>query len=216
MNGSVGGAGTRRVFFPAKKQVSYRYQLEEIIRTERYTTSHFDLVLQEEEEEEEEKGEGHAKPETEHSTPEQEEDDSDYSNQSLSETSESSEEFSPDDGQHHTLSTLSKTERKKRRTLRTERQVRAVALLDGLKADDAYAASTPQTPRPRRVKRRREWEWTLGPMDSNNPPTAQNNVASSSEVAQQNYAPVTTALPFDFPRLSQKGLVEHNELETRC
>ncbi|KAJ5815130.1 hypothetical protein N7474_006907 [Penicillium riverlandense] len=184
VNGTVGGAGTRRVFFPAEKQVSYRYPLEEIIHTERYTASHFDLVLQEDVEEEEGEGQeqrqkqGHAKQEIEHPTPEQEDDDSDYSNLSLSETSASSEESSPDHGQQHNPSSLSKTERKKRRTLRMERQVRAVALLDGLKEDDAYAASTPQTPRQRRVKRRREWKWTLGPVDSNNPQSAQNTVVS--------------------------------------
>ncbi|KAJ5606040.1 hypothetical protein N7510_008821 [Penicillium lagena] len=222
VNGAAGGAGTRRVFFPAKKQVSYRYPLEEIIRTERYTVSHFDLVLQEEEKEEQEEGheqrqkQGHAKPETEHPTPEQEDDDSDYSTLSLSETSGSSEESSPDDGQHHTSSSLSKTERKKRRTMRLERQVRAVALLDGLQADDAYAASTPQTPRQRRVKRRREWKWTLGSANPNNPQSAQNNVVSSLEVAQQKYTPVTTVLPFDFDPAVSKGLLEPTELETRC
>lgn len=204
--------GTRRVFFPASKQVSYRYPLEEIIRTERYTASHFELVLQEQKEEEQ-KGEGqkprqkqaHAKPQTEHSTPEQVDEDTDCSSLALSETSASSEELSPDDREHRTSSSLSKIERKKRRTLSTERQVRAVALLDGLEADDAYAASTPQTPRPRRVKRRREWKWTLGPVDSNKPQSAQNNVLSSLEMAQQKYAPVTTASPLDLSPVVSKG-----------
>lgn len=81
------------------------------------------------------------------------------SSPSLSETS-TSDDTSADEGVRG--SSLSKTERKKRRTVQIERQVRAVALLDGFEAD---GSSTPQTPRQGRAKRRREWKWTLGPVD---------------------------------------------------
>lgn len=156
-----GGAGARRVFFPAKKQVSYRNPLEEEIRTVRYTAQHLDLF---QEEETPEAVHGEADPASEELTPESaEEDDSDSASLlSLSETSSaSSDDVSPDDGGVNTP--LTKTERKKRRTMRAERQVRAVALLDGFDTDP-YASSTPQTPRQGRVKRRREWKWTLGPV----------------------------------------------------
>lgn len=155
-----GGAGARRVFFPAKKQVSYRNPLEEEIRTERYTAQHLDLF---QEGEATEAVHGEADPASEEPMPGSAEDD-DYDSASLlsgSETSSaSSDDVSHDDGGANT--SLSKTERKKRRTMRAERQVRAVALLDGFDTDP-YASSTPQTPRQGRVKRRREWKWTLGP-----------------------------------------------------
>lgn len=78
----------------------------------------------------------------------------------LSETSASASDGSSADENTHT--SLTKTERKKRRTMQIERQVRAVALLDGFEAD---GSSTPQTPHQPRAKRRREWKWTLGPVN---------------------------------------------------
>lgn len=157
-----GGAGARRVFFPAKKQVSYRNPLEEEIRTERYTAQHLDLF---QEDESTQAVHREADPAPEEPTPESaEDDDSDSASLlSLSETSSaSSDDVSPNDSAN---TPLSKTERKKRRTMRAERQVRAVALLDGFDTDP-YASSTPQTPRQGRVKRRREWKWTLGPVSA--------------------------------------------------
>ncbi|KAK4864875.1 hypothetical protein LT330_001498 [Penicillium expansum] len=156
------GAGTRRVFFPAKKQVSYRYPLEEEIRTERYTAQHLDLVTEEEEAVQAEADTNSNSPSETRPAPfqnlEGEKETSD-SSPSLSETS-TSDDTSADEGVRG--SSLSKMERKKRRTMRTERQVRAVALLDGFEAD---GSSTPQTPMQGRAKRRREWKWTLGPVD---------------------------------------------------
>ena len=142
-----GSAGVRRVFFPAKKQVSYRFPLEEEIHTERYTAHHLDLVREAVQQ---------AESETEVPSAESTEDDS------LSESSGSDEASADDEGADNT--TLTKAERKKRRTMGVERQVRAVALLDGFETDP-YASSTPQTPRQGRFKRRREWKWTLGPID---------------------------------------------------
>ncbi|KAJ5476352.1 hypothetical protein N7475_002081 [Penicillium sp. IBT 31633x] len=155
------GAGSRRVFFPAKKQVSYRFPLEEEICTERYTAQHLDLVTAEAVQSTQTPPEtcpADSKPEQ---APTEEKQDSDSSNPSSSETSASGDDTSADEGMRGT--SLSKTERKKRRTMRAERQVRAVALLDGFEAD---GSSTPQTPRQPRVKRRREWKWTLGPIES--------------------------------------------------
>jgi hypothetical protein len=155
------GAGSRRVFFPAKKQVSYRCPLEEEIRTERYTAQHIDLLSAEAVQHE---SDPQTPPEprcADHKPEEEETEDSDSSTPSLSETSASGDDTSADEGIRGAA--LSKTERKKRRSMGIERQVRAVALLDGVEAD---GSSTPQTPRDRRVKRRREWRWTLGPIDN--------------------------------------------------
>lgn len=178
-----GGAGARRVFFPAKKQVSFRHNLEEEIRTERYTAQHLDLVREDAEAvHAEDSGAAattdihthtHANTHTAVSINNGSragpvsgsESDSDSSSISVSESS--TDEGSADETGTHTLS---KEERKKRRTLRIERQVRAVALLDGIEADPY--SSTPQTPRQDRVKRRREWKWTLGPIEGS-PDSAQ-------------------------------------------
>ncbi|KAJ5595280.1 uncharacterized protein N7459_001488 [Penicillium hispanicum] len=170
-----GGAGTRRVFFPAKKQVSYRLPLEEEIRTERYTAQHLDLIQEEKQEAEHAKAEsGPQGPPTRCAEDNDGGEESD-SSLSQSETSTSGDETSADEGSADKTS-LSKLERKKRRTMRIERQVRAVALLDGLEPD-SYTSSTPHTPHQGRAKRRREWKWTLGPLDTG-PGSAQSEPAT--------------------------------------
>ncbi|KAJ5567310.1 hypothetical protein N7535_006616 [Penicillium sp. DV-2018c] len=163
------GAGSRRVFFPAKKQVSYRYPLEEEIRTERYTAQHIDLLSPtpspspEAVQHENDGPQTPPEPSCAHPDPEEETADSDSSPSSLPETSASGDDTSADEGIDPARPpALSKMERKKRRSVGIERQVRAVALLDGVEAD---GSSTPQTPRDHRVKRRREWRWTLGPIN---------------------------------------------------
>ncbi|OQE43749.1 hypothetical protein PENCOP_c003G03669 [Penicillium coprophilum] len=148
------GAASRRVFFPVKKQVSYRYPLEEEIRTERYTAQHLDLVTQEAVQDE-----ADTKPPPETRPAPNLEGEKEDSSPSTSETSPSGDDASADESVRG--SSLSKMERKKRRTMRIERQVRAVALLDGFEAD---GSSTPQTPL-HGAKRRREWKWTLGPVE---------------------------------------------------
>jgi hypothetical protein len=138
-------SATRRVFFPAKKQVNYRHPLEEEIQTVRYTARHSDLVLD---------------PDPEPAKDSGSDNDSD-SNSSLEQSG------SDDDaGAGCKRSSLDQQERKKRKQISANRQIRAVALLDGLEGD-AYAPSTPQTPQDR-VKRRREWKWTLGSIDARN------------------------------------------------
>ncbi|KAJ6028096.1 hypothetical protein N7540_003672 [Penicillium herquei] len=198
--GGPGGAGTRRVFFPAKKQVSYRQPLEDIIHTERYTAQHLDLVHEAEEEkekEQEQRFQGEAVSETglgpEQHVPAESTDDSDSSQSSTSDETSANE--------NKPKSTLSKLERKKRRTMRTERQVRAVALLDGLDSDHYTASSTPQTPRQGRIKRRREWKWTLGPIQSleNTSPQSLSSVSTTPETPSISSASTVDDLKPDLP-----------------
>jgi len=192
-----GGAGARRIFFPAKKSVSFRHNLEEEIRTEKYTAQHLDLVYEEAVHEADggaesstdtnithtainvtTKVQSQSESQTEGSAiTTSSESDSDSTNLSVSESS--TDEGSADETGVRT--SLSKDERKKRRTLRIERQVRAVALLDGLEADPY--PSTPQTPRQSRVKRRREWKWTLGPIEGS-PDTASSETSQSIPLEQ--------------------------------
>lgn len=156
--GTSGPQGTRRIFFPAKKTVSYRYPLEEEIHTEKYTAQHLDLLREEAVLQAPAPAPAPAPtPDSTHA-----DSDSDSGCASLSEAS-TSDEGSADETGALGSSSLSKNERKKRRSMGVERQVRAVALLDGLESD---YSSTPQTPRQGRVKRRREWKWTLGPLES--------------------------------------------------
>ncbi|KAJ5297513.1 hypothetical protein PENANT_c005G02186 [Penicillium antarcticum] len=182
---SAGGnghnAGTRRVFFPAKKQVSYRCPLEEEIRTERYTAQHLDLLRAETVQNEADKTPLETGPGPSPENEDEKNSDSDSST-SLSESA-SGDDTSADEGARDNNISLTKEERKKRRTLRIERQVRAVALLDGFEADP-YAASTPQTPHQGRLKRRREWKWTLGPVgsDSNRADDSVQSLSPPSEL----------------------------------
>lgn len=151
--GTSGPSGTRRIFFPAKKTVSYRYPLEEEIHTEHYTAQHLDLLR------EEAVLQAPAPAPVPAPGSNSTDSDSDSGCASLSEVSTSDEGSADEKGIPGT--SLSKIERKKRRSMGVERQVRAVALLDGLESD---YTSTPQTPRQGRAKRRREWKWTLGPL----------------------------------------------------
>lgn len=178
---SAGGngpsTGTRRVFFPAKKSVSYRFPLEEEIRTERYTAQHLDLVTEAVHE-----ADTRPPPETRPAGSKPEEDSEE--NKEDSDSSAPSEVSASDDTGDEKPTSLTKTERKKRRTLQIDRQVRAVALLDGFEAD---GSSTPQTPRQPRAKRRREWKWTLGPLDG--PPNPARDVSASQTSPRLESAP---------------------------
>ncbi|CAI7665559.1 unnamed protein product [Penicillium pancosmium] len=184
--GGPGGAGARRVFFPAKKQVSFRHILEEEIRTERYTAQHLDLVREEAVHEADSgasntntKTHTHTNTHSHAHTAISVTKKDDEAGVELGSASGSTSESSTDEGSADEIgdrTSLSKEERKKRRTLRIERQVRAVALLDGLEATPY--SSTPQTPRQSRVKRRREWKWTLGPIEGS-PDSAQSELPQS-------------------------------------
>ncbi|KAA8648730.1 uncharacterized protein ATNIH1004_004615 [Aspergillus tanneri] len=145
-NSATGGTGSRWMFFPAKKQVNYRQPLEEEIKTVRYTARHSDLVV-----------ESNVEP---HDASSDEDTDSSSSLAPSDESTTSDDENPRTDTNHASISSF---ERKKRKHLSAEKQVRAVALLDGL--EEAYGSTTPQTPRQRRIKRRCEWRWTLGPLE---------------------------------------------------
>ncbi|KAL5362491.1 hypothetical protein BJX96DRAFT_154045 [Aspergillus floccosus] len=131
----------RRVFFPAKKQVSYRQPLEEEIRTVRYTARHSDLTAE--------------------SDPEPREAGSDEDSDSTASLALSDASTSEDDADGERQG-----DRKKRKHHSAEKQVRAVALMDGLQGEGYGSDSvTPQTPCQARSKRRCEWRWTLGPLE---------------------------------------------------
>lgn len=155
IGGGNGASGSRRVFFPTKKQVTFRQSLEEEIRTVHYVARHSDLLAEESDPNNQKKEQEQKQ---EQPVPEGSDSDSD------SNSSQAPSDSGSDDDQ---TGSLSKSERRKRKSLSAERQVRAAALLDGLEGD-AYGISTPQTPRQGRVKRRREWKWTLGPVEARN------------------------------------------------
>ncbi|KAI9373803.1 hypothetical protein BJX61DRAFT_360392 [Aspergillus egyptiacus] len=181
-----GSTSSRRVYFPPKKQVSYRYPLEEEITNVKYTARHSDLVS------ESESG----------SCDSSSEDDSDSTSSSLS------SEITPSDDDTGTESSSDLTlEKKKKRKYRSaERQVRAIALMEGL--EDPYS-HTPQTPRQGRLKRRREWKWTLGPLDeigkveptpllasvSETPPASTHTLETAKELNTTASASVQTSSP---------------------
>ncbi|PTU18242.1 hypothetical protein P175DRAFT_0419223, partial [Aspergillus ochraceoroseus IBT 24754] len=145
--GPTGASGSRRVYFPPKKQVTYRNPLEEVIKTVVYTARHSDLD---------------SEPEPEISEAGSDEE-SDYSASTSSSTSSSSSITSDEDADPNSNPTDKKKKKKKRKYRSAERQVRAVALMDGF--EDPYTSLTPQTPRQGRLKRRCEWRWTLGPVE---------------------------------------------------
>ncbi|KAL4942497.1 hypothetical protein BDV06DRAFT_162114 [Aspergillus oleicola] len=141
-NGPTGSSTSRRVYFPTKKQVSYRNPLEEEIKTVKYTARHSDIVSDSEPT----------------SCETSSDDDSDYSTSSLV-----SSDTTPSDDERSTTSEPNSDKKKKKRKYHSnERQVRAIARMEGL--EDPYTR-TPQTPRQGRLKRRREWRWTLGPLN---------------------------------------------------
>jgi hypothetical protein len=181
-NGPNGGPGSRRVFFPAKKQVSYRQPLEEEIQTVRYTVRHSDL-----------KNEPNLEPREAGS-----EEDSD-SNTSVEPSDASTSEDDTETKSNKTP--MSPFERKKRKHLSAEKQIRAVALMDGLERDP-YCSSTPQTPQDR-VKRRCEWRWTLGPLEIRNetvPSSQSEDKATSNPETVPSISPasnLTTTSPDD-------------------
>ncbi|OJK04173.1 hypothetical protein ASPACDRAFT_75668 [Aspergillus aculeatus ATCC 16872] len=170
-NGTTGAPATRRVFFPAKKQVSYRYPLEEEIQNVHYTARHSDLHDVEEE-----------RPKLSTSTSTPSEDSDSAANNSSSSSSSSDTNTSDDEPQptfKHNL--LSPVERKKRKHQKAERQVRAVALREKL------GDMTPQTPVRKRAKRRCEWRWTLGPLENRDsllpPPIPEEQAAATASAS---------------------------------
>lgn len=163
-NGPNGSSSSRRVFFPTKKQVNYRYPLEEEIKTVKYTARHSDIVSDSEAEPSETSSD----------------DDSDFSSSSLV-----SSDTTPSDDEANPSEPAADKKKKKRKYRSNERQVRAVALRDGL--GDPYTSvnsPTPQTPLQGRLKRRREWRWTLGPLDeAGSTPVSSQSSASNAQLS---------------------------------
>ncbi|KAL3456463.1 hypothetical protein BJX64DRAFT_41003 [Aspergillus heterothallicus] len=185
-SGPNGGSTSRRVLFPTKKQVTYRYPLEEEIKTVTYTTRHSDLVSEPES----------ASRET------SSDEDSDYSSSSAI-----SSETTPSDDDAETEAVGSDPtgdkKEKKRKYRSAERQVRAIALMEGL--EDPYAPSTPQTPRQGRLKRRREWRWTLGPLENiskTTETTTQPDSASTPQISTVSEAESELAKEMAIPNIA--------------
>ncbi|KAL4932238.1 uncharacterized protein BDV17DRAFT_217462 [Aspergillus undulatus] len=175
-NGPNGSSTSRRVYFPTKKQVSYRNPLEEEIKTVKYTARHSDIIS------DSEPG----------SCETSSDDDSDYSASSLV-----SSDTTPSDDERSASEPSADKKKKKRKYRSNERQVRAIARMEGL--EDPYTR-TPQTPRQGRLKRRREWRWTLGPLNeagstakSLQPSTTSNTATSTPSESEPDLGPETPA-----------------------
>jgi hypothetical protein len=134
----------RRVYFPARKQVSFRNHLEEEIKTVRFVARHSDIESESEYESSESDGEG------------------DSGSDSGGSQSEGHSSSGEDDEETQGRSVL----KKKRKSVSSERQIRAAALRDGFDDDQIAMALTAGPPGSRR-KRRCKWRWTLGNLASN-------------------------------------------------
>lgn len=133
-------AENRRLYFPAKKQVSFRNQLEEEIKTVRFVARHSDIESESEQE------------------PSSDSEESSGSESSDSGDSQSDHSSSgEDDGETHDRP----MRKKKRKSAPSERQIRAAALRDGI-GNDRIAAALSAVPDPASQKRRCKWRWTLG------------------------------------------------------
>lgn len=125
---------SRRTFFPATKKVTFRAVLEEEIETKTYIVRHSDLSSDEEE----------SDPSTDPSS----EDDSE-----------------PDETPTADADPIARSDRRKRKA-GSDRQVEAAAIRDGPKSADRLQKRLKRNKESsRRSKRKkRQWEWTLGPI----------------------------------------------------
>ncbi|GAD94470.1 hypothetical protein AOR_1_1974154 [Paecilomyces variotii No. 5] len=173
MNGSH---SNRRLLFPASKQVSYRYPLEEEIKTVRFTTRHSDIV-------------NDSEPETSDAS---QSDDSSGSHTSQSDSSGSSDE---EISTCKTISPLTHSKRKRRKSAGIEGRKLQLSRLDG----HCTGLESPQTPCQERPKRRREWRWTLGPLPPSNLATAVDTTAdlTTSNVDSTTSSSSSTHLKID-------------------
>lgn len=161
---------SRHVYFPAKKQVSYRFPLEEEIQTVRFVARHSDLSSDSESE----------------SGEESESDDGSDSSIPVSEDQSSSgEEEEEDKPEVAERSPQAQSRRKRRKSLPSERQIRAAALRDGLDEERYTPWSTPTTPRQSRRKRRCKWRWTLGDLASESDSTAEKGSTQNEPADRQ-------------------------------
>ncbi|OKL60027.1 hypothetical protein UA08_04751 [Talaromyces atroroseus] len=125
----------RRVYFPARKQVSFRNNLEEEIKTVLFVARHSDIESESELESEFDDGSDSG---------------SDSGSQSEGHSSSGEDEEAQDQP----------VLKKKRKSVSSERQIRAAALRDGFD-DDRIAVALTAGPSGSRRKRRCKWRWTL-------------------------------------------------------
>ncbi|KLJ05816.1 hypothetical protein EMPG_09316 [Blastomyces silverae] len=184
-NGSGNGHSGRRVLFPAKRQVKYRFPLDEEIKTTRYTAKHSDLLSVD-------SPSGPSDVYT--SSDEGEESDSSLSQPGSSNFSDDDEAIAPPPAEENTRNNIinrnasdddasaaknnnpapaavERPRTAKRKHSMSERQIRAVALREDLASsgsgaygyrDDAPKISLLH----QRRKRQRKWRWTLGPIEN--------------------------------------------------
>lgn len=145
---SAGATSENRwVYFPAKKQVSFRTNLEEEIKTVRFVARHSDIESDIEYESE-----------------------SDSEGDSGSDCSGSQSDGHSSSGEDDGESQDQSARRKKRKSVSSERQIRAAALRDGFD-DDQIAVALTAGPRGSHRKRRCKWRWTLGKLTPTEPDT---------------------------------------------
>ncbi|KAL1851538.1 hypothetical protein Plec18167_002764 [Paecilomyces lecythidis] len=144
-NNMNGSHSNRRLLFPASKQVSYRFPLEEEVKTVRFTARHSDIV------DDSESGISDGS----------QSDDGSVSHTSQSDSSSSSDE---DTTTCKTISPLTHCKRKRRKSAGIEGRKLQLSRLDG----HSSGLESPQTPCQEHPKRRREWRWTLGPLPPSN------------------------------------------------
>jgi hypothetical protein len=153
---SPSGVTERRVYFPAKKQVSYRFPLEEEIRTVRFVARHSDLSSDSESElgtGEESESEGWSDSSQGCSSSEDEGDNNREGKLAEQEESSSSPSQPP----------TQSPGKKRRKSIPSQRQIRAAAVRDGLdEANYTNRSSSPAVPGAGGPKRRCKWRWTLG------------------------------------------------------
>ena len=173
----------RKLLFPAKKRVAYRYPLEEEIKTVRFVARHYDLLSESSD------SEDISLPDTVSVSSSEDED----SDSSLSTTHSGS--TSDSDARHTTDETepTRRSRRRKRKYQRSGRQVLAAGLRDGL-IDATSDLETPKTPVQRRSKRPRQWRWTLGPVKDGYVQEA-SDATDTPTTGSNDSSPVTPVVP---------------------
>jgi hypothetical protein len=172
-NSPGAGHNGRRMLFPAKKHVNYRFPLDEEIKTVRFVAKHSDISS----------SESPSGPSDSYTSEDEESD----SSGSLTESGPSEEESTTTS---NTAASAQPPRRTKRKMPRSERQIRAAAIRDGL-PDHAYDCQTPQTPMQRRRKRLRKWQWTLGPVEHGKVLTSNTSNPSSASAGVNDDRPLS-------------------------
>ncbi|KAI1922071.1 hypothetical protein LOZ66_003876 [Ophidiomyces ophidiicola] len=133
---SNGPGNGRRILFPAKKRVAYRFPIDEEIKTVRFTDRHSDLTS---------------------------DSSATLSSSSEGESGSDISDLSSASDEEPIFCKETETRGKRKKHSRYTRQVRAAGLRD-IAPRPNEEPITPQTPIARRSKRQRQWRWTLGPI----------------------------------------------------